>query len=391
MSMRWLAVFVGLVGCGPAPSESEPPNELDLAAEAEALAIGPGALAYASAGRDALIHGVAGDKTLIFVTEPLTGRVVALSRLTGREIADLPAPAGGFLLPFALRTPEPGRLVVLDAGGFPSPTQPAVPVIYDYEYSYKPLKRRFEAELVRTVSFAGLPLVFSEDVEVLPDGRYVVSESVIGALWIVHPDGSVAPGIFPASPAPDDAVPGLGACPYPAGLELEVGGVPYTPMGEFMPGVGSLAARDGWLYFGNSCLGGVRRVPISSLEDPTRPPHARGDDIEVVSPRPEGVPVESIKGLAFDRWSDDDRLFATDAFGLGAMRIDVHTKQRQPLVRDEQLFNLPVSAQFLPPLFGITSVVVASDQEHRFAALNMAIASDQFQPPWLLTKVILAD
>ena len=90
------------------------------------------------AERDALIHGIAGDDDYVFVTEPGIGvstdgpRVVVLDRDSGREKAVLPAPPGGFKLPFTLRSPEEGKLVVLDAGGFP-PQGP--PVVYDYAYS----------------------------------------------------------------------------------------------------------------------------------------------------------------------------------------------------------------------------------------------------------------
>ena len=87
--------------------------------------------------RDALTHGIAGDERYVFVTEPGVGvapngaRVVALDRFTGAEVAAFPAPPGGFKLPFTLRVPRTGRLVVLDSGGFP-PSGP--PVVYDYRY-----------------------------------------------------------------------------------------------------------------------------------------------------------------------------------------------------------------------------------------------------------------
>src|SRR5262245_28981636 len=68
-----------------------------------------------------LPHGVAGDLRLVFITEPLNGRVAVIDRFTGEPLAALPAPPGGFLLPFELRVPHPGHLIVLDAGGFPSP------------------------------------------------------------------------------------------------------------------------------------------------------------------------------------------------------------------------------------------------------------------------------
>ena len=164
------------------------------------------------AQRASLIHGIAGDERLVFVTEPgigvgTTPRVVALDRFTGREVAALPAPDGGFKLPFTLRVPETGHLVVLDSGGFPPPAQAKV-----YDYRYRSDHRGFKAELVRTVS--DLPVGFAEDVEVLPNGEYVVSESVFGALWLIGRDGAVRPGLVPASPA--EPLPRSERMPVPA-------------------------------------------------------------------------------------------------------------------------------------------------------------------------------
>src|SRR5262249_22145063 len=249
----------------------------------------------------------------------------------------------------------------------------AIPVVYDYSYTGNLFGQSFQAQMTRAVSFAGLPLFFTEDVEVLPDSRYVVSESVLGGLWMIHPDGSIAPGITPASFAPQDAVPGLGPGFLP---QVEVGGIPFAIPGNFGPGVGSLANHDGFLYFGNTALGGVRRVPLVSLEDPTRLPHQRGADIEVVSPRPAGVAAEVMKGLAFNRWRPaDDRLVAADSFNLRLVRINIHTGEREVLASDPTLFNFPVGAQFLPPVGGIQTIAVVSDQEHRLAAINAAIST----------------
>src|SRR3954453_12296594 len=129
--------------------------------------------------RDSMIHGVAGDERYVFVSELGVGvsvagpRVVVLDRKSGRPKAVLPPPPGGFKLPFTLRVPKSGRLVVLDPGGFP-PQGP--PVVYDYRYGSA--HGRFTAWLARSVDFAGNPLGFAEDVEVLPDVEFVVSESV---------------------------------------------------------------------------------------------------------------------------------------------------------------------------------------------------------------------
>ena len=78
---------------------------------------------------------------------------MVLDRFSGRQIATLPAPPSGFMLPFTLRAPTPGHLVVLDSGGFP-PQGP--PVVYDYAYA--DVRGQFVAKLTRTVSFAGKPL-----------------------------------------------------------------------------------------------------------------------------------------------------------------------------------------------------------------------------------------
>jgi hypothetical protein len=339
------------------------------------------------AERDNLPHGIAGDRNVLFVTEPLHGRVVVLDRFTGQQIDELPAPPGGFLLPFELRLPSKGHLVVLDAGGFPGPTGPAFPRVYDYCYKYDRAHDTFRAELVSTVSFEGIPFGFSEDVEVLDDGRCVVSDSLIGALWVIEPDGSIVPGIVPASPAPEDGIPALAPGFFFPTVDT-VGGVPFELPGNFAPGVGSLTSDGEYLYFGNTFAGGLRRVPIKVFDD-DRLPYERADDIELVSAPPDAGDFDTLKGLTFNPYDRHDHgLYATDPFHLRLVRIDVATGQRTVLAADPELFNFPVSAKFLPPVRGETTLVVCSDQEHRFAALNAALEGvSEFQFPFLITKV----
>src|SRR5678816_3534839 len=100
--------------------------------------------------------------------------------------------------------------------------------IRDSDYRvHKAGHRGFTSELVRTVSFAGLPLVFAEDVETTESGDYILSESVIGACLI--PDATI-------------------------------NGIPFHTAGNFGPGVLALASRHGWLYFSSTCRGGVQRI-----------------------------------------------------------------------------------------------------------------------------------
>jgi hypothetical protein len=341
------------------------------------------------AERDNLPHGIAGDKDLLFVTEPLNGRVAVVDRFTGEEIGELPAPPGGFLLPFELRLPKNGHLVVLDTGGFPSPFAPAIPRVYDYSYKYNRGHETFSAEITATVIFDGIPFGFAEDVEVLRDGRYVVSDSIIGALWVIQPDGSIVPGIVPASPAPPDWIPDLAAGFFFPTVET-VGGVPFDLPGNFAPGVGSMTSDRDYLYFGNTFAGGLRRVPIDVLDD-DRLPFDRADDIEIVSSRPDPGDFDTLKGLTFNPYDPhDDFLYATDPFHLRVLRIDVTTGERTVIADDPELFNFPVSAKFLPPVHGVTTLAVSSDQEHRFAALNAALEGVSiFEFPFLITEIVV--
>lgn len=353
--------------------------------EALRIDVNPNAIAYDYFPSLHVPHGIAGDEQLVFVTQPLSGRVSVNNRLTGQEIATLPAPPLGWLLPFALRVPNSGRLAVLDAGGFPNPFIPSVARIYEYDYSWNRTTRQFQASLVRTISFEGLPVVFAEDFETLPGGGYVVSESVIGGLWNVSVGGLITPGLLPDSFAPGAGIPAIGPCAF---TPVVIGGIPFSTAGNFAPGIGSLAHRNGQLYFGSTCRGGVARIPLASLTDMNRSPSERAADIVDVSPRAAGVASESLKGFAFNRWKpSDSRLYLTDPLRRRVLRVDTTTGAREVLADDEVLFDFPVSAQFLPPVLGISPLVVASDQEYRLAALNALITEDVLHPPFIVSKI----
>ena len=162
------------------------------------------------ANLDVPIAGVAGGDEVVFVGEPLNGSVIALSRFTGNQIGELPAPPNGFALPFIVHSLEKGKVAVLDAGGLPQPMPfvPASPSIYEYTYNVNP-ERGLGARLVRTVSFASVLIGFSEDFVHLDDGRYLISDAVLGSIWVAKPDGTIRPGIVPKSFNPEDLIPTL--------------------------------------------------------------------------------------------------------------------------------------------------------------------------------------
>jgi len=385
--LAWLvAVFAGAVSA----ASDETTDLAALHAQASAtqqergVVAGPRGLAHSYARRDTLVTAAAGDSRLVFVTQPLSASVAVLDRFTGQQLGQLPPPPGGWLLPFSLRVPRDGHVVVLDSGGLPSPTAPAVPRVYDYSVFYNPHTLQLHATLTRIVRFDGLPVVFAEDVEVTASGHYVVSESIIGALWVIKPDGSIAPGLFPSDGQP---IATLAPCAF---TPTTVGGLPFTTAGNFAPGVVGLAERAGQLYFSTTCNGGVYRVPMASLLDTKRSPAARSLDIRPVSPRAPATASESLHGLAFDRSRPgDSALYAADSLQLRVVRIDTRDGSRQVIASDATLFNFPSKLQFLPPVHGLAPLLVASDQEHRMKLINAALQVDQVQPPWLVTKVFV--
>ena len=336
-----LAIALLLVAPTGVPASAQ---QAETATTGGRVDVSPRSVAFEYADRPNLTFGVDGDTRLVFVTEPLARRIAVLDRFLGQQVAEVPAPPGGFLLPFSVRVPGPGRLVVLDPGGSPNSTVPAIARVYDYNYEWNPLTRTFTAWLTRTVSLAGLPVVFAEEVEITESGLYIVAESVIGALWVIRPDGSVAPGVVPS---PGSSIPTLGPCTLPP---VTVDGIQFVTAGNFAPGVLSLAARDGQLFFGTTCNGGLHRIPLRSLVDPSRTPEQRAQDIVAVSPRPPGT-VETFEGLAVNRFAaHDDGVYAADSFNLRILRIDPRTGAREVIASDALPFNFPVRLQFLPPI-----------------------------------------
>ena len=367
--LSWLGLMVALTGsvAGADPNHSGPDHG--------------SATSFAYTALNDLPHGIAADERLVFIALPLAGKVSVLDRFTGNQIAELPAPAGGFGLPFAVKISRDGHLVLLDSGGFPSPVSPSIPSVDDYSYSYDPRTRHFSATLERSVRFDGLPVIFAEDIEVVSRDLYVVSESVIGGLWLVHGDGSITPGIFPDNPAVP--LPELGGCGMPA---ITIGNVPFDP--GFAPGVNSLAKRGDELYFTSSCLGGLYKVPVATLSDTSRTPGARANDIQTVSARPAGT-LEALEGLAFPTGEPGDRwVYVGDPFHLRVIRIDVESGAREVVGDDPTLFNFPVGLAWLPSLFGTRELLVTSDQEYRLAGLNPALSQDELQPPFLVTAIV---
>ena len=222
------------------------------------------------AQRPSLTHGIAGDERYVFITEPGIGvaaagpRVVVLDRFSGREVAALPPPDGGFKLPFTLRVPRTGHLVVLDSGGFP-PVGP--PVVYDYTLRQRQARLPSQAD-----AQSGL----RGQADGLRRGRRGAAQRRVRRLG-VGLRRAVADRPRREDPPRDGArrrrrrrcANSARASSSGTGM---VGDVPFEAAGGFAPGAGSLAVRGKDLYFSSTCEGGVQRVAIRALLDTTRRP-----------------------------------------------------------------------------------------------------------------------
>ena len=268
----------------------------------------------------------------------------------------------------------PGRVGVLAAGGLPKPATPANPNIYEYTYALDP-SGAFSAMLARTVSFANELIGFPEDFIRLDDGRELMSDAVLGAVWVVQTDGTVTPGITPKTLDPADAIPLMAFCPNMP--EVTVNGVPFLFTGSTLPGIEAIAVRGGW----------------AALSD-HRQPWQRAADIRLVAASPPEDSIEELLDLQFNPYDPlDPFMYAAHGMQLEVLRIDSRTGARKVVVRDARLFDFPSSLAFLPPpaevLGGVTSLVVVSNQQERSPLTNDAVTTDSFITPFPIAKVFV--
>jgi hypothetical protein len=334
--------------------------------------------------------GIAGGSRLLFVGSPLEGRVSVLSRASGQVIAELPQPPSPFVLPLILHSIGPSRIAVLDSGGFPEPgVVDANPTIYEYEYSYR--NGKFSATLARTVSFTNVRIGFAEEFVYLGKGRYLVPDSVYGAIWRVTSSGAVVPGIVPRTYDAVDAFASMAYCPTMP--PVTVGGLPFLFVGGTIPGIAGIAVRNNTVYFTSSCAGALYRFDYRTLFD-RRQPHERADDIRLIATKPAGVEVEELLELQFNPFDQDDPyLYAADAMQLRVIAINPSNGRRHIVGDDPRLFNFPASIAFVPPGPDDDSapMLVLSNQQHRDPLLNPAVTVDHIQLPYLITKVSLRE
>jgi hypothetical protein len=351
--------------------------------------VGPHSISIDYGNLGVPIAGVASGRDVVFVGEPLNASVIVLSRFTGKQIGQLPPPApNGFALPFIMHTIGDDKVAILDAGGLPQPSPfvPANPAIYEYTYSVS-ATHGFSATLVRTISFASALIGFSEDFSLLPDGRFLLSDAVLGSIWIAEPDGTIVPGIVPKSFDPQDLIPTLAFCPTMP--EVTVNGYPFLFTGSTLPGISPLAVRDGVVYYYSPCARGIYTFPLAILTD-NRQPYERAADIRLLAPTPSDIQVEELLDFSFNPFNPFDRyLYAADPLQLRIIRIDLTNGDRQVVADDPKLFDFPSSFGFAPTIGPVSELVVVSNQQERSPLTNDAVSDVTFNLPFIVAKVFV--
>jgi hypothetical protein len=395
LTTRTLGVLVcfSATACSAAPEDKTSVGTIGEAVTSSAnTVVGPRSISFDFTEVTYLPAGVAAGRDVVFVGDPLESRVIAYSRYTGKEIGELPQPPGGFVIPFIMHATGENSVTVLGAGGLPQPKPfvPAHPLIYQYSYDLSP-RAGFTASLSRFVDSTGTVVGFPEDFVRLDDGRLLLTDAVLGAIWIIEKDGTYRPGIVPKTADAADGIPSMELCPtMPV---VQVNHVPFLFSGSTIPGVEAIAVRHGTVYFSSSCARGVYSFPLAILDD-HRQPYQRARDIRLVSPTPADTQIEELLDFQFNPFdADDPYLYAARGMQLEITRIDTRNGHRETIAHDARLLDFPSSLAFLPPVLGFESeranLVVVSNQQERTPITNDAVTEDAFNLPFIVTKVLV--
>jgi hypothetical protein len=383
-SVLFACTNASTTGSGTSEKTGTTQADLDIAAS-------PRSVSFEFSDVSFLPAGIAAGRQVYFIGDPLDGRVFAYSRFTGKQVGELPQPPGGFVVPFIMHELGEGRVGILAAGGLPQlkPFVPAEPVIYEYTYTSNPVSG-FSANLARLVSFANELIGFPEDFVRLDDGRELLTDSVLGSIWVVETDGTVVPGIVPKTFNSEDAIPTLAFCPTMP--EVTVNGLPFLFTGSTIPGIEPITARNGIVYFHSSCARGIYTFPLAILSD-HRQPYERAADIRLLAATPANIQVEELLDMQFNPYDPDDPfMYAAHGLQLEILRVDSRTGAREVIAHDPRLFDFPSSIAFLPPVGlvgGLTSFMVVSNQQERTPITNDAATEDAFILPFVVTDVIV--
>lgn len=333
------------------------------------------------------IHGVGGDRALVFLAQPSPTAsrapgVHVMSRLGGGKVGSLPPPPSGFAVPLSVFVSEFagiagftwGELLVADVRVPPAQAMigPASAEIYRYHYSFSILTG-LSAVASDTWSLpvntvppgSGLPdgLLYLGSFTVLPNGGYVFTDAFAGALWVADSYGGPVrlAYIDPRfAPAPVDSISGVQRAPGG-------GHQPYTLVLPAPPGEPSLGPGIESVTYANItdevCVtppaqGGIYCIDRATLFDSTLPPFAKAPRV-VIAPQP-GL-SDLTDGLTYDRFHpqspwlywhrapSDTTSFSGSGYNT-LRRVNLLTGKQQVVAKSNDCFDWTYEIAPLPPL-----------------------------------------
>ena len=202
-SALWAGCFLTCLPLWACAGDSGGSSTTEKTASASAqleVAVSDRSVSFEFADVSLLPAGIAAGTNVIFIGDPLEGRVIAYSRFTGRPIGELPPPPGGFVIPFIMHELGDGLVGVLGAGGLPQPDPfvPVTPTIYEFAFADTPAAlTSFSAHMTRAIDFSSVLVGFPEDFTQLDDGRILMTDAALGSIWVAQTDGTITPGVVP--------------------------------------------------------------------------------------------------------------------------------------------------------------------------------------------------
>src|SRR5262245_36961226 len=427
--MKWFSflttAMLAYVPCGGLASAYA--NEVDgptgqAAVLSIARALGVSIRAVGQFDDGVAIHGVGGDRVLLFTVRPApaptrTEGLYVTHRVTGHMLGAVTPPPTGWHTPASIivlpasdagsledtevaddgtntgqGATTSGTFLLQALGSVPAEAGTVPPSIHKYSYNYSP-NGGFSATWLETHTLPlffppepGAPppgIFYSAGFARLPDGSVAVNDSVLGAIWVAGPslEGWQLIMIDPdfASGHCDD-IHGVGRA-FGGGTRTYDMRTPFN----LCPGIHSMAyatVTDELCTLRSTPGGAIWCISRPTLLDLSIPPFAKGALKRTVVPNVPGV-TDLGDGMDYDRFNPDSqwlywaRSVADAASGNvnTIYRVSLTTGEVQIVVQSNELLDWTSNIAVLPPRHAAnyTTIIASVGQEENNPELNMLL------------------
>jgi hypothetical protein len=376
------------------------------------------------------IHGVGGDRTLLFAVQPSAAPARARGvhvarRVDGLDLGEVQAPPEGWGTPLTIKIEQfqnegplatHGTFALLDNRVPPALAGTQAARVYRYSYRYS-LAHGFLATLVSTHVVplntqppGALPdgTVYPGSLALLPDGGLALTDNITGAIWVTDASydhwrmALIDPRLMFGF---SDDVHGIGRDEGGGHRDytLRVPSQPGLP--PTYPGVHSIAyaaVTDEVAFVRTAPPGGIYAIGRAALLDALTPPFAKGSALrEVVAPTA-GL-SDLTDGLDYDRFHPASEWLywqraPSDVAGGGfntLRRVSLRTGALQVVAKSNDVFDWANEISVLPPPFahidlGATWILSSMGQEENNPDVNVLLnGTSRYVSPSLMPITIV--